>query len=415
VEKETVQEDKKEETLRPLYVRSVVNSLGAGMVGPFMGAYAVELGASSSDMGWFQSSANISNNLMQVFWGRLSDKMKRRIPFIVIGSLIVAMLWIPMMFVTTASQLIILIAFQALLGSMATPAWTALIGDLVPSFRRGRANASINLWAALGGVVATTVSGVIMMNVGGTIQQMFFVPLAVAAICGASSAFVMFSIKEKKNSEKLNLKERFVSDIFGIIAYARKTPDFIRYCYVDGIFEFFMSISWPLFSITQVKILNATLLQIAVLSVVQSLVMIVFQNWAGKRVDIVGRKPILVFFRFSLVTVPLAYALVPDINTLIIVGTFWGFAMALGQIAVTAYLLDVTPEEYRGSFIAMFNLIIGVTTFFGSLIGGYLSDYVTGFFGLAMGLQIVYVISIVGRGVGAAAHLTLKETLKKSK
>lgn len=415
MEKETVQEDKKEETLRPLYVRSVVNSLGAGMVGPFMGAYAVELGASSSDMGWFQSSANISNNLMQVFWGRLSDKMKRRIPFIVIGSLIVAMLWIPMMFVTTASQLIILIAFQALLGSMATPAWTALIGDLVPSFRRGRANASINLWAALGGVVATTVSGVIMMNVGGTIQQMFFVPLAVAAICGASSAFVMFSIKEKKNSEKLNLKERFVSDIFGIIAYARKTPDFIRYCYVDGIFEFFMSISWPLFSITQVKILNATLLQIAVLSVVQSLVMIVFQNWAGKRVDIVGRKPILVFFRFSLVTVPLAYALVPDINTLIIVGTFWGFAMALGQIAVTAYLLDVTPEEYRGSFIAMFNLIIGVTTFFGSLIGGYLSDYVTGFFGLAMGLQIVYVISIVGRGVGAAAHLTLKETLKKSK
>jgi hypothetical protein len=36
-------------------------------------------------------------------------------------------------------------------------------------------------------------------------------------------------------------------------------------------------------------------------------------------------------------------------------------------------------------------------------------------FGLIMGLQIVYIISTVGRGIGAATYLTLKETLKKSR
>jgi len=415
VKHETLPEDKKEANLNPLYIRSVVNSLGTGMVNPFMGAYAVKLGASPSDMGWFQSSTNLSNNVMQIFWGRLSDRLRRRIPFIVFGGLIVSGLWIPAMFVTNSIQLIILLAIQALLGSMAIPAWTALIGDLVPSFKLGRANATISIWASIGSLIATLVSGVIMITVGGTLQEMFFVPLMVATICGMTSSFMLLGIKEKRNNERLNLKESFTSDISGIWKHVRETPDFIKYCYVVGIFEFFMSIAWPLFSMTEIKVLNASMLQIALLSFVQSILTIIFQGWAGRLADSVGRKPLLIFFRFSFVTVPIAYAVSPNINTLIIVGAFWGFAQALGQASATAYLLDVSPKEYRGSFIAMFNLVAGVTTFFGSLIGGYLSDYMIRIFGLVTGLQIAYIVSMVGRGIGAAAHLTLKETLKKSK
>ncbi|MDI6847799.1 MAG: MFS transporter, partial [Candidatus Bathyarchaeia archaeon] len=164
-----------------------------------MSAYAVELGASSSEMGWFQSLTNLSNNVMQVFWGKLSDRLGKRISFIVLGGLIISALWIPMMFVTNASQLIILIAIQALLGSMATPAWTALIGDLVPSLRLGRASAAINLWASVGSLIATLVSGIIMVSIGETLQEMFFIPFTVAVICGFISSFVMLSAKERRN------------------------------------------------------------------------------------------------------------------------------------------------------------------------------------------------------------------------
>jgi MFS family permease len=414
VEHETFPKDKKEVSLNPLYIRSVVNSLGIGMVNPFTGAYAVKLGASLSEMGWFQSSSNLSNNVMQVFWGRLSDRLSRRIPFIIFGGLIVAGIWIPLMFVTTASQLIILLTIQALLGSMATPAWTALIGDMVPSSRLGRTNATINLWASIGSLVATTASGIVMITVAGTAQEKFFIPFMVAAFCGITSSLVMVYIKEKKHDEKLNLIGNFRSDFFGILNYAKKTPDFVKYCYVEGIFQFFMSIAWPLMSITQVKVLNASMFDIALLTVVQSFTTIVFQGWAGRLADNVGRKPLLAFYRLSLITVPIAYAFSPNINTLIAVGAFWGITTALGQASMTAYLLDVAPQEHRGSFAAMFNLVIGVTTFFGSLVGGYLSDYMISLFGLIMGLQIVYIISTVGRGIGATTYLTLKETLKKS-
>jgi len=403
----------KEVDLKPLYARSVINSLSAGMVNPFMGAYAVKLGASSSDMGWFQSSSNLSNNIMQVLWGRLSDRLKRRIPFIVLGGLIVSTVYVPMIFVTRAYQLIILLAVQALLGSMSIPTWAALIGDLVPSAKLGRANASINLWVSIGGLVATLMSGILMIIIGGTFQEMLFIPLTVATVFGIISALVMLRIKEKKNHEKLDLKRRIASDMFGLLKQAKKSPEFVKYCYVEGFFEFFMSMAWPLISITQVTVLNASVLQLALLSVVQTFFTIIFQGWAGRRTDVLGRKPLLVFFRFALITVPIAYALSPNIDVLIVISVFWGIAFALGQASMFAYLLDIAPEEYRGGFIAVFNLVIGVTTFFGSLVAGYLSNYLIALFGLVTGLQIVYLISTIGRTIGATLYLTLKETLKK--
>jgi DHA1 family multidrug resistance protein-like MFS transporter len=400
--------------LTPLYTRSMIYSFGTGMVSPFTGAYAVKLGASSSDMGWFQSSANISNNVMQILWGMLSDKLKRRIPFIVLGGLIVAALWVPMIFVTNATQLIILLALQALLGSMITPAWTALIGDMVPSLRLGTVNANLNLWASAGSLIATLISGVIMVEVGVEPHEMFFIPLIIASACGIVSSIIMFKIKEGKGSEKVNLKENFAHDVFKIVAYAKNSPDFMRYCYVEGTFQFFMSIAWPLMAITQIKVLNASMLDIAMFTVVQSIVTIIFQGWAGRLADRVGRKPLLVFFRFSLLTVPIAYAFAPNMNTLIAVGAFWGISNALGQASMTAYLLDVTPREYRGSFAATFNFVVGITSFFGSLIGGYLSDYMIGIFGLILGLQIVYMVSFAGRALSATLYLRLKETLRHS-
>jgi len=251
-----------------------------GMISPFISAYAVKLGASSSEMGWFQSSANLSNNVMQVFWGRLSDRKGRRVPFLVLGNLIIAILWIPMMFVTNASQLIILVAVQALLGSMATPTWTALIGDLVPSFKLGRTSASISLWASVGSLAATLISGLIMVSVGGSLQEMFFIPFIGAIICGLISAFIMLQVKENKNKSSSNEKHLFL-DVFEIFVNARKSQDFMRYSVVKGIFTFFMSISWPLFSITLIEVLQASMLEIALLSVVQSTVTIVFQRRIG--------------------------------------------------------------------------------------------------------------------------------------
>jgi DHA1 family multidrug resistance protein-like MFS transporter len=403
--------------LKIVYVRSVANALGTGMINPFVGPYAVkELGASSSEMGWFQSISNVSNNIMQVFWGRLSDRIGRRIPFIVLGGLIVAFLWIPMLFVKSATQLVMLISLQALLGSMAVPAWTALIGDLVPSSRLGRVNATINLWASVGSILATMASGAIMTAVGGSVRNQIVIPIAVATACGLLSSVVMVYVKtEKTRKNSTKVKKAFIKDLYDVFKIAEKSPDFVKYCACSAVFNFFMSIAWPLFAITQVKVLKASMLEIALLSVVQGIFTIIFIGWAGRLADSVGRKPLLIFVRFSYVSVPLAYAFSPNMYVLTVIGAFWGAVAAFEQASVTTYLLDVSPEIHRGSFTAFYNLLIGAVTFFGSLLGGYLSDFTVGAYGLVLGLQIVYVISAIGRCIGASTYFRLSETLESGK
>jgi len=396
--------------LKPLYVRSVVNSFGSGTVNPFLSAYAVKLGASASEMGIFQSVSNMAPNLMQIPLGRLSDKLGKRVPLIILGSIIASVLWIPLMFVASADQLIAVIGVQAVLGSMATPAWTALMGDLVHPSNRGKITASINRSAAIGGLLASLAAGYFMILVQGTVQQMFFIPLLVAALLGVLSSFVMLLVKEKTNRN--NLSARSIFSIHDVAKNVQGNSNFMRFCVASCVFGFFMSMSWPLFSLTTVDVLNASMLEIALIGVVQGTVTIALQPFGGRLVDRVGRRQLMIIYRLGLVLGPVFYALATSVSHLYIASVIFGVLVAFGDIATFAYLLDVTQEELRGTLSAFFNLVTGIVYFVGSLIGGYLGNYSIGVFGLVLGLQIVYAISAIGRVISGLTFVALKEPYK---
>jgi len=402
----------KNDDLKPLYVKSIVNSLGSGAVSPFLGVYAVEqLNASASEMGWFQSISNLAPNMMQVAWGKFSDKIGRRIPFIIIGGLITAVLWIPLMFVTSASQLIMVIAVQSLLGSMATPTWTALIGDLVHLKKRGITTAIINRSAAVGSLLATLAAGYLMVMIKGTLQQALLIPLLIAVFCGVASSLVMILIHEKPKPNSNSQANGSIFSINDVVKQVRSNPDFIRFSVASAIFGFFMSLGWPLFSITLMEVLNppASMLEVALMSVIQGAVTITLQPWGGKLVDRVGRKYLIVVSRLGLILVPIFYSLASSIYHLYLLNLILGILTAFGDIAMLAYLLDVTQEEFRGTFTAFYNLVLGIFYFAGSLAGGYLANYLVGIFGLVFALQLVYALSAVGRAFGALTFITLKE------
>lgn len=396
--------------LKPLYVRSVVNSLGSGAVSPFLGVYAVKLGATPSDMGWFQSASNLSPNVMQVPWGKLADKVGKRIPFILIGSIITAALWLPLLYVNSAMQLIVVIAAQSLLGSMATPAWNALIGSLVHSSKRGRTIAMLNRAAAIGSLLATLLAGYLMIVHSGSLQQMFFLPLLMAIVCGLVSSLVMLFAHEEPQPTNTS-----ASSLFGVRDVAeqvRGNPNFARFCIASAIFGFFMAVSWPLFSITMISVLSLSMWEVALLSVSQGAITIALQPWGGKLVDRVGRKQIILVYRFGLILVPVFYGIASSVYYLYVLNVILGALSAPGDIAMLAYLLDVSPEEHMGALTAFYNLLTGSVAFLGSIFGGYLANYFVGILGLVVGLRLVYILSAIGRGIGAFTFTFPKEDYK---
>jgi len=154
------------------------------------------------------------------------------------------------------------------------------------------------------------------------------------------------------------------------------------------------------------------MLEVGLIGVLSGFVTIALQPWGGKLVDGVGRRPLIILYRFSLVLVPVLYALATNVYHLYLLNLIIGVTAAFGDIALLAYLLDISKEETRGTMTAFYNLVIGIFYFVGSLVGGYLATYFVGVFGLLLGLQIVYAMSAVGRGIGALTFMSIEEPFK---
>jgi len=396
--------------LKPLYVRQMVGSFGNGVIGPYITIYAVQLGASSTEMGWLRSLGNLFGSVMQVPWGAVCDKFRRRVPFIVLGGVLSSLLWLPMLYVKTAWELIVLVALQAFIGSMVAPAWAALIGDMVPQPRRGSVTATINAAASFGSITATLISGYIMASAGGSLSHMYTIPLMLATICGFGASLTMLTLRERKVKE---LEKPKVQSWINWRPLLKGNLNFRRFCLISVFHSFFMSVAWPLFPITIVKVIKADMVQVAYLSVISGGVSLLVRRFVGRLADRAGRKPLIIVGRAGIALVPLTYAIATSVYHLYTVDFVIGILMAASEIAVFAYLLDVTPEEQRGASVAFFNTMNGFSTFLGSITGGYLTSMLiyVGFEELTS-LQIVYGISALGRLTGGLLFLKIEEPYK---
>ena len=108
-------------------LRSFIIAAGASAAATFVGVYGVFIGASAADMGWLQSTSNALSNSGQLIWGRISDRVGRRAPFIIIASIASAILWLYMAFVNSPIVLILTYALLSLFGAMIAINWYSMI------------------------------------------------------------------------------------------------------------------------------------------------------------------------------------------------------------------------------------------------------------------------------------------------
>jgi len=395
---------KDEKPSTTLYLRQVVSNFSGGMINPYINVYAVQLGANPSEMGWLRSLNNLFSNVMQIPWGMACDRIGRYVPFIVLGGIISSLLWLPVLYVTTPWQLIIIVAFQALANSMVAPAWAALLGRILPKSARGSGTANINAAASLGTISATLFSGFLMARVGGSPSEMYRLPLLIAAVSGFGASLTMLTIREVKWGGDDSGRKWFDWRALG------KNRNYRRFVLISVVQNFFMSMAWPLFPITVVNVTKGDMLQVAYISVISGAVGLFMRRYSGRLSDRAGRKPLIVAGRAGIFLYPLLYAFATSVYHLFAADFTVGILGSISDIAIFAYLLDITIDEQRGASVAVYNTVIGVTTFFGSILGGYL----VGFFGVlgfdvATSMIATYLISSSGRLLGGLLFLRMSE------
>ncbi len=397
-------DDEPPPSLKPLYIRQILFNFSNGIIGPYVPIYAVQLGASSEEMGWLRSLTNLFSNISQVPWGVLSDRMGRYLPAILVGGLVSSVLWLPLLLVTGPVQLIPLIALQALAASVVAPAWASLLGRMTPQSRRGVITSYINTAASVGSIGATLLSGYVMTLVGGSLSTMYLIPILLAAAFGVIASLVMVKVREDRTAVSKPGSSWIDGTVF------RNNANFQTLCKVSFVQNFFMSMAWPLFAITKVQVLGSDMMLIAISSVISGLIGIVTRRFIGRITDYAGRRSLLVVSRAGIFLYPTLYALATNVYVLCLAELIIGVFGAISDIVLFAYQLDVTPQNQRGAGIAFYNMLMGVATFFGSLAGGYVPPLLAaaGFMGL-LPLQLTYAISAGGRLGGGLLFLRLRD------
>lgn len=386
-----------------LYKRTLLSSFGSGLISPFIPIYAAQLGATSTEIGLVQAINSVSPSIAQIPWGFVVDKIRKRVLFMSLGSFLFSLSLLFLVFADDPIKFIITVLLAYVFLAMAAPALNSLIGEYSSVSSRGKILAKLNAMASLGSMPATVLSGYIIYRVGGTTGEMYRIPLIMCFLFNIAAAVVALRIKETSFSQAS-------FSVKGWVKALKTNPYFKKFCLLSVFQGFTMGLAWPLFTLTVVKVIRADMFQISLLSVVSASTAIFVRRFTGRLTDRAGRKPLIVLGRMGLFLIPLIYALATSIYELVIVNFVVGILTAASDVALSAYLLDISPKTMRGSYISLYNAVAGSFTFLGSTIGGYLLDsLLSSGYGFYESMMIMYVVSIVGRIVSGLLYLTIEE------
>ncbi|MHA1258057.1 MAG: MFS transporter [Candidatus Heimdallarchaeaceae archaeon] len=360
-----------------LYSRTVAVSTSRGLVQPFVSMIALTMGASSGLLGWIQSISNLLATFLNPVFGRLSDLVRKRIPFIVISTLSWGIPYAFLFFVKPnfAWTIVIIVAMTNLLLSLGVPSFSALQNELFPAQVRGKLTGRIFWFDAIGSMIATIFTGIVLTSIfkDQDYQKFILIPVAIGIVISILGVLPFKKVKEPL--QKLSPEEQEeVKSLEVSFRTAFSNKPFAKFTIISTIHAFFFSFAWPLFSIFQVNVLHAKALQIAVLSISFNVTTLLIINFGAKLSDRFGRTKLIFFNRFCLSLFPLAYIFAKQVWHLYIIHFTISAIIFIGSASVQAYLLDIVPSKEGGMYFGIFNMVTGVFLFLGSLAGGYFTQ-----------------------------------------
>jgi len=398
-----------------MYANQAGVNLGRGLADPYVPLLALKvLNASPAELGWLQAFTNLFPAVMQVPWGKLSDLFHRRIPFLIAGGVLSFSLYFFMVGNLNAWQLIMLVAVQMFIGSMMIPTWTALVGDVTTVRNRGSVMSRFLVVATLAYIVGNVVGGLLIRD--STSAESYAVPFFLAGLSGITASVILYEIAEQKRKMYASPKTLFKFSLksFIFISDLTENKNFRNLVVLNTTFNFLMSIIWPILILTYVEVLHATAWEIGIIAITGTGTTLFFQTKVGKLLDLIGPMPQILISRFAFVAYPVVLAFATQVWHVYLLNIALGFATAMANVAFFSYIMDVAPEEKKGEYFAVYNTLIGLATFVGSVIGGYMAwlflQYYHGDW--VVGLGAVYAVSALGRAACSVWFLKLKDPVE---
>lgn len=320
------------------------------------------LGISKTFYGLIEGVAESTASLLKVFSGWFSDRLGRRKPIVFAGYLTSALSKPLLSAITTWWQALLLRFFDRLGKGVRGAPRDALIADSTSPAKRGRAFGFHRGMDTLGAVVGPLIAFSLIRWLDNDFRKIFLI----AAIPAFVSVGLVLLAKERKKRRpvgeppKLSLKgfsPRFKMLVLALTLFALGNSS-------DG------------FLILRAQDLGLSWSLVPLLYLVFNLVYALVSYPAGIISDKIGRKPMLIggYLAFSFVYLALSFEVSLPLVWLLF--GFYGLYRGATDAVERAFVVDLVPEERRGTALGLYQTFIGLALLPASLLGGLLWDSV---------------------------------------
>ncbi len=346
------------------------------------------LGSSMAVVGIIEGAAEVTAGLLKGYFGRLSDKLKKRSVFVVLGYSISA-LSKPLPGIFPALSAVIASRVSDRVGKGAR---TAPRDALLATYAEGQTGAVFGFHRAMDtlGAALGPVGALILLHFfPGDYTLIFLVAFAPSAIAVAFT----FYVKDNPASFKKATKRNY-SEFWGSAPHQYKIILLLitLFSLVNSSDVFLILKSMDISNSATLAIWGYIFYNLIYASVSYPI---------GKRSDKVGKKKVYIAGLYIFAGVYLGFALFPDIYFIWILFALYGIYAAATEGVVKAWVSDLIPDEQRGSAIGLLTMCTSLSLMLGSFLAGILWD--------TYGSAVPFLLSSVVSALVATLFIIIKE------
>jgi len=381
----------------------------------YMTPFALALGANSAHIGFLNSTSGILPPLAQLSGSRALEKSIRR-KVMVLAAFWQALTLLPLIILGLFSfgifspyLLILFYSSYAVFGAITGLAWFSLMGDIVPSEKRGRYFGKRN--ALLGGTgIMVTLAGSFFLDLFKTQGKVL---LGFSLLFMVALVARLISLAMLKKYDDPDGKGRKLHDGFWHFTRTLGTSNYGRFVLYVSLLNFAVMIASPFFAVYMLQELHLSYIWYTIISLSQSVSILIFMLVWGKFADRYGNKKTLILGSILIPLLPLLWIFSQNPYYLLIPMFLGGIGWAAFNLASSNFVYDAVPREKRAAYLAYTNLFVGIGIFTGSVLGGLLIEYLP--LHVMNIFLFVFLISAILRGLVAVVMLPLVKEVRKVK
>jgi len=343
---------------------SFFNDVASEMIYPIVPIFLTSvLGAPVAVVGLIEGIAESTASILKVVSGWLSDKLRKRKPFVIAGYSFSAISKI-ILSLAYSWPFVLFARFVDRFGKgTRTAARDALIAESSENSARGRSFGFHRALDTLGAVVGPLIALLAINFLDSNFRLIFF--LAFIPACIGVLLLILF-VKEKRKEANLSPALNF--------SWRNLDSSFKIFLLISFIFA--LGNSSDAFLILRAQNLGLSVVLVILAYVLFNFTYAIFSMPAGIISDKIGPKKVLFsgFLLFSVVY--LFFGLTNASFILWLLFPLYGIYMALTEGIGKAYISNLVPQEKAGTAFGVYQTMIGLCTFFASLIAGLLWTYI---------------------------------------